>query len=106
MDLTEQKSDFDVLALITEKLSEKYEGKAVGQRQCYVNKNAVLFHTFRLQNEHAFGIEYADTVTDAEQGRFEDGDIFYLVDYNTWEEMFFAMCQEIDSTVAESQNKK
>lgn len=102
MDLTEKKSDLNTLALITEKLSQKYDERIVGQYRCYVNKKSVLFHAFCLQNGHAFGIEYADTVDEAKQEKFEDGDIFYLADYNTIEEMFLAMCREIDSVAAEN----
>ncbi len=97
MDLTGKKNS-DVLVMITEKLNEKYEKKTFGGRQCYVNKNAVPFKLFCLQNDQAFGLEYADSTDEAEQGRFEDGDIFYLSDYTTLEEMLTAMCKEIDDT--------
>lgn len=94
----EKKSDLDILARINDELDKKYETKTFGNRVCFVNKNAVPFNAFAMEGEEAaFGIEYADDGASAERGTFEDGDTFYLADYDTVDAMIQAMCEEIDN---------
>lgn len=99
MDLTEKKNSLAILAQINKDFGLKYETKAFGGRVCFVNKNGVPFSVFILNGwkEPTFGVEYADNADAAESGIFEDGDAFYLADYNTPDDMITAMCQEIDN---------
>lgn len=94
-----KKSNPDILTRVNEEMSRKYGAKAFGNRLCFVNKNGTPFNVFALKREEepVFGVEYADNVDDAERGIFEDGDAFYLADYNTLDDMITAMCQEIDN---------
>lgn len=99
MSLMEQKSAIDCLAFITEQLEQNYEQRQFGKRICFVNKFGTLFNAFKFPGENAVAIEYADNETDASNGRFEDGDRFYLEDYETENELLSSIMKEIEETV-------
>lgn len=99
MDLTEKKSSHnEVLTLIKEKFSGRYDKRVLPDKTCFINEHGVLFDAFSFPEWDAFGVEYANTEEEAQKWQFEDGDLFYLADYDTVDDMVEAMCKEIDNT--------
>ncbi len=104
MDLTEKKRKTDMskaMTFITNGMDKAYPTIDVGNENCYKNQNDVLFNVDTLKSDGAFVVEYANNIIEAKHNMFEDGDLFFLEDYNSLDEIFQAMCDEIDSSQKE-----
>lgn len=87
----------EMLEKIAEKAKERYREKTFGKYSCLVNANGEPFRIFAFPGEKAICIEYAESENDAALGRFEDGDRFYLEDFQSLEALTEAVFAEIDS---------
>ncbi|MCD8087553.1 MAG: hypothetical protein LUE22_03050 [Oscillospiraceae bacterium] len=96
MDSMEQSRITEWLGKIKEKLSKVYKQENFGERTYFVNQHGTPFMPFAFPGRFALGIEYADSKEDAVLGRFEDGDLFYIEDYVTVDDLFRDMFQEIE----------
>lgn len=87
----------DVLENINRYFSAIYPRQLVEKRVCYVSNNGDFFNPFLFDGAaYSFGIEYASNESEASKGNFEDGDLFYLEDYDSLDDMIEAMRREIE----------
>ncbi|MCD8180732.1 MAG: hypothetical protein LUF26_04550 [Firmicutes bacterium] len=101
---TEKKNNIN-LTDIKDKLNAMYSSEHLGKNLCWTNKYGTFFKVFCFsENNRCFGIEYASNEDEARQGCFEDGDLFYIDDYSSLDDMVAAMRLEIDDS--ESDNKQ
>lgn len=99
MNQTDRKNrpdQLNTLNRIIDRLREHYSMQTVGKRECFRTAKGVYFKPFALFTWNALAIEYAENKTEAEEGRFEDGDLFYL-DEMAEDEIFSAMLKEIEN---------
>lgn len=61
----------------------------------FVSKNNVFFKLSLIFDKEAIVVEYADNERDVILNRFEDGDPFYIEDYDTVEELYNNILNEI-----------
>ncbi len=94
MNSMEQKKRNEVLSLVVGELQARFEKKLFGKNACMINQSGIPFRVCPFPDEMALVIEYAENDEDAESGRFEDGDRFYLADYSV-EDLIDAMLIEI-----------
>ncbi len=94
MSLMEERKN-DLIIQIIAKLDKVYQKELVCNRVCYMSKGGIPFSPFKLE-DGAYGIEYANGEECIRQGIFEDGDIFYVEDYDCIDDMVKDMCREID----------
>lgn len=87
----------DVLSELNKMAEERYGVKTFGRFACFVNESGVPFRIFAFPMEFAICVEYAESESDAALGRFEDGDRFYLEDFQSIEEIANAVFAEIES---------
>ena len=70
----------------------------IRDRICFLNRSGTLFHLNSLGNDfNCLVIEYADSMQEAMQNRFEDGNLYYMDEMNE-DEMFDAMVSEIEES--------
>lgn len=87
----------DLLAQINEAVTRKYGVVNIGNQICSKNGNGVFFRIYAFQDRDAFCVEYAENENGASRGIFgEDGDLFYMDEFETPEEMERAIIAEID----------
>ncbi|MCD7893243.1 MAG: hypothetical protein LUG60_06005 [Erysipelotrichaceae bacterium] len=91
----------NALLYITEKFNKIYSTQNIGNRKCFINNNSVLFNVDMLKSDGAFVVEYANNITEAKHNMFEDGDLFFLEDYNSLDNLIEAMCTEINNEQVE-----
>ncbi|MCD7831625.1 MAG: hypothetical protein LUI01_05110 [Firmicutes bacterium] len=99
MDLTElnKKSALDVLEIINRYFGTIYPRRSAARHDCYVSQKGDFFNPFLFDGAaYSFGIEYASNETEASKGIFEDGDLFFLEDYDSLDDMIEAMRREIE----------
>lgn len=89
----EMKSRIDALK---SRFSDLYETVQIGERVCYRLENGGIIALDYMGPYNALVIEYAESVEDAKQNRFEDGDLFFIGELDE-RSMFNAMIQEITS---------
>lgn len=97
MDWTEQ-SSLDWLSAVKKLAGNKYRHRSCGEHKYLENASGVIFNICTLGNE-AILAEYANNEKEAEINFFEDGDLFYLSDYDNAEALFQALCLEIDNVI-------
>ncbi len=99
MSWTEKKRSNITLADVKDKLNEVYSTECISEHLCWMNKYGVFFKVFCFDNnERSFGIEYASNKDEVLQNYFEDGDLFYVDDYSSLDEMIADMRLEIDGS--------
>lgn len=91
----EQNSPLDALNRISDRLRKRYTMQTVGKNECFCTSTGVFFMPFSFPEWNALAIEYAENRVEAEKGRFEDGDLFYIGEMSE-DEMFAAMIAEIE----------
>lgn len=88
MSRTQRKQTIDRL------LSDVYRTVEIHGETCFCVPNGNIVMIQEMPGENALVMGHAESLTDAEQCRFEDGDRFYLDDM-TEKEMLQAMIAEI-----------
>lgn len=91
----EQKRKIDIVADINSQMEKYFKLRNFGKRTCFTDEDSLIFNICVFPGEPALVIEYADNDKDAADGRFEDGDRFYLSDYVDENALFNAMLSEI-----------
>lgn len=81
---------------LTEVLDNKYKRLYIQGRQFYAKGTGEVFAPDRFPGECAIVIEYADSVEEARKHTLEDGEVFYIKDYNTSDELRKAIIEEIE----------
>ena len=64
--------------------------------------NGVVQHNLIICELISFGalvVEYADNIDEAEKNRFEDGELFYLSDYQDVDELASDILKEIEKGI-------
>lgn len=95
MNLMELNKKIDILADINAQMSNYYEHRKYGNRECFTDGKGCIFIISGFPGRNALVIEYADNEADAAKGLFEDGDSFYLEDYKNVNDLLRAMLSEI-----------
>lgn len=93
MSWTEQRKK--MLSKINERLTMFYEKETISGHECFKHKSGMYFRVFEFPGSNALCIEYADNKEEAHKNRFENGDRFFLEDYDK-DEMLEAMICEIN----------
>ena len=81
---------------LTEVLDNKYKRLYIQGRQFYAKGTGEVFAPDRFPGECAVVIEYADSIDEARKCTLEDGDVFYVEDYQTSDELCKAIVEEIE----------
>ena len=82
----------DVMAIVNNMLALKYKTRVDGEEKIFKNNAGIEFALRKLGDKepwNAIVIQYEDTL--------EDGDSFYPEDFNSVNDMFQAMLEEIES---------
>lgn len=88
----------DALDHLNDLLNSKYRQTAIKKIEVfYYPYKDIYFRPFVMGDWEAIGVEYAHGEYDAELYRYEDGDLFYLEDYESEEKLFKAILKEIES---------
>ena len=96
MTLTEKRKRNEAVEAINARLAEKYGMREVnGHFFCGTGKGDI-FIVRGFPSEMALVVEYADNYEEATHNLFEDGDRFYLEDYETEDDLFNAIITEIE----------
>lgn len=91
----EQKRQLETLAIVTNRFNSQYRLEKYGKREAFVTPGGTIFNVCAFPEEYALVIEYAENAQEAMEGRFEDGDRFYLDEYNDYDQLIEAMRKEI-----------
>ena len=86
----------EMLLYVRSKLLKKYKMQKVGKTERFITDKGVVFSVFQFPGENALCIEYAEDLRSAMQNAFEDGDRFYLDDFDG-DSMVSAMLDEIEA---------
>lgn len=85
------------LAFVNEQIDNIFKRRTLGKFECNENKNGVFFRVYAFPVENALCVEYADDEKGASRGIFgEDGDRFYLDEYETLAGMLSDIIAEIE----------
>lgn len=76
-------------------LDQEYEQVKVNGEKCFRISSDRIITVTSLHSFNALTIEYADSLKEAVNNAYEDGDLFYMEDYED-DELFHAMLQEIN----------
>lgn len=81
---------------LADRLQNRYSPIVVNESVCFVTDDGKIFQIVCLKDFKVFVIGYADTMEEAEKNFFEDGDLFYMDEFSSEDEMFAAMIKEIE----------
>lgn len=81
---------------MADRLQNRYPSIVVNGSVCFVTDDGVIFQIVCLKDFKAFVIGYAETMEEAEKNFFEDGDLFYMDEFSSEDEMFAEMIKEIE----------
>lgn len=95
MILTGKKNE--VVEILNNKLASIYKTREINSELFCENKKGDIFIVRPFPSEEAIVVEYADNYEDALSNLFEDGDRFYLEDYETYDELSDAVVMEIEN---------
>lgn len=87
----------DILAMVNEEAQKKYAKTRTKKHILFKKENGELFNIFAFPDEPSICVEYAENEEEADLWRFEDGDRFYLEDFQSLEALTEAIFAEIDS---------
>lgn len=68
----------------------------INGKKCFVLSTNVVIHIDMIKNIGALVVEYADNIDEAKINRFEDGDLFYIDEYDEGN-MLKSILNEINS---------
>ena len=66
------------------------------EKNCFILSNSVVIHIDMIKGMRALVVEYADNIDEAKINRFEDGDLFYIDEYDEGN-MLKSILNEINS---------
>lgn len=91
------------LTMVCELLDERYAKRTFGKNNCYISRQGKPFKVVPFPGCDALCCEYAENFHDAEVGRFEDGDRFFMENYCSFGDFYTAIVREIEDC---EQNEK
>ena len=68
----------------------------INEKNCFILSNNVVIHIDMIKGMRALVVEYADNIDEAKINRFEDGDLFYIDEYDEGN-MLKSILNEINS---------
>lgn len=77
------------------RLESIYKSRDINGKKCFLRSDCSLFAVDYIGSFASAVVEYADNFTDAELNRFEDGDLFSIVDQDE-EKLFQSIIREIE----------
>ena len=83
------------LDIMGNRLSDKYKTTEINNQTCFIKDDGTIFNLELIRELNSLVIGYADSLSDAKNYMFEDGDLF-PIDMNE-DAMFDAMISEIES---------
>ena len=82
---------------IEDRLATRFDSVVINNQICFDTNNAII-HVDAIPYDdgvHNIVIEYADTLEDAKNNAFEDGNQYYPYDFSSVDDMYFAILKEI-----------
>ena len=80
-------------------LSGKYEKKKIDKITCYELPDGQIITITGIITFNAIVVEYAENLGEADKCWFEDGDLFYLSDYDSVVQLTEAVMSEIEGNI-------
>lgn len=95
--MEQKKQRDDRLAYLLENLRKQFQSVKINGKDLLQTDNGTVFALTAFPGEAALVIEYAESIFEAELNRFEDGERFYLEDYQDAEKMLDDMLKEVQN---------
>ena len=88
-----------ILRKVNNRIGEKYTERSLNGSRHFELPNGEIIIICELISFGALVVEYADNIDEAEKNRFEDGEPFYLSDYQDVDELASDILKEIEKGI-------
>ena len=88
-----------ILRKVNNRIGEKFAARSLNGSRHFELPNGEIIIICELISFGALVVEYADNIDEAEKNRFEDGELFYLSDYQDVDELASDILQEIEKGI-------
>ncbi len=92
-------SIYSVMIKLNKYFASKYEKMLIDKVTCYVLPDGQIITITGMISMDAIVVEYAENKEEADKGWLEDGDLFYLSDYESDDELIEAIMNEIEGNI-------
>ena len=84
------------MVFIAGELIRNYKSVEIRKRRFFIKNTGAVFAPAVFPGECAIVIEYADSIDDANKYTLEDGDVFFIEDYQEFSDLYKAIIAEIE----------